>query len=73
VHYDPPATDKDYVHRSGRTGRAGADGLVVTLVAPDKLRDVQDIQRALDLRQRVERAALDQLLGTIATAATSGA
>ena len=32
VHFDLPATAKDYVHRSGRTGRAGADGLVVCLV-----------------------------------------
>jgi len=32
VHYDPPGSTKDYVHRSGRTGRAGATGLVVSLV-----------------------------------------
>ena len=34
VHYDLPADAKDYVHRSGRTGRAGAEGMVVTLAAP---------------------------------------
>ncbi len=33
VHFDPPGEAKDYVHRSGRTGRAGADGIVVSLVA----------------------------------------
>jgi superfamily II DNA/RNA helicase len=32
VHFDPPNDDKDYVHRSGRTGRAGADGVVVSFV-----------------------------------------
>ena len=32
VHYDPPADATDYVHRSGRTGRAGADGIVVSLL-----------------------------------------
>lgn len=61
VHYDPPATDKDYVHRSGRTGRAGTDGLVVTLVAPDKVGDVSKIQRALDLRQHIGSFALEEL------------
>jgi superfamily II DNA/RNA helicase len=35
VHFDLPADAKDYVHRSGRTARAGADGVVVTLVTPD--------------------------------------
>jgi superfamily II DNA/RNA helicase len=34
VQYDLPADAKDYVHRAGRTGRAGAEGMVVTLVAP---------------------------------------
>ena len=53
VHFDPPASDKDYVHRSGRTGRAGADGLVVTLVPPDRRADVKTLQRHLSLPQRV--------------------
>ena len=35
VHYDPPEDHKTYVHRSGRTARAGADGLVVSLVQPE--------------------------------------
>ncbi|MFO8074594.1 MAG: DEAD/DEAH box helicase [Actinomycetota bacterium] len=61
VHFDPPATEKDYVHRSGRTGRAGADGLVVTLVAPDKVADVKGLQRALKLRQRIASAAPEEL------------
>ena len=36
VHFDPPADAKDYVHRSGRTARAGATGVVVSFVTPDK-------------------------------------
>ncbi len=36
VQYDLPADAKDYVHRAGRTGRAGAGGMVVTLAPPDK-------------------------------------
>jgi superfamily II DNA/RNA helicase len=47
VHFDPAGSDKDYVHRSGRTGRAGADGTVVTLVGRDQRGDVRAIQRAL--------------------------
>ena len=34
VHFDPAADDKDYLHRSGRTGRAGASGTVITLMGP---------------------------------------
>ena len=36
VHFDPPADPKDYLHRSGRTARAGAAGTVVTLVLPEQ-------------------------------------
>jgi superfamily II DNA/RNA helicase len=61
VHFDPPANGKDYVHRSGRTGRAGADGLVVTLVAPDKVGEVKSLQRGLAIRQHIEKIALDRL------------
>ncbi|HEX4819175.1 MAG TPA: DEAD/DEAH box helicase [Acidimicrobiales bacterium] len=47
VHFDPPADSKDYVHRSGRTGRAGADGLVVSLVHTDVVSAVKNLQRKL--------------------------
>lgn len=40
VHWDPPDDPKDYVHRSGRTGRAGARGVVVSLVDPSQKRSV---------------------------------
>ena len=46
VHYDPPNDHKDYLHRSGRTARAGAEGTVVALVQPDQLRDVQRLHAA---------------------------
>ncbi|MGH8908141.1 MAG: DEAD/DEAH box helicase [Egibacteraceae bacterium] len=61
VHFDPPATGKDYVHRSGRTGRAGSGGLVVTLVSPDKVGDVMGLQRGLAMRPHIGKMALDQL------------
>ncbi len=50
VHFDPPADAKDYVHRSGRTARAGATGVVVSLVTPDKAaRGQANLQRDLDV------------------------
>ncbi|MGE0227237.1 MAG: DEAD/DEAH box helicase [Dehalococcoidia bacterium] len=45
VHYDPPEDAKTYLHRSGRTARAGEEGLVVTLVLPEQQRDVAKLQR----------------------------
>jgi len=57
IHFDPPATDKDYVHRSGRTGRAGYSGKVVSLVAPHQDGDVRAIQKALRFPLRIERPA----------------
>ncbi|MCU1595829.1 MAG: box helicase protein, partial [Frankiales bacterium] len=41
VHYDPPADHKDYLHRSGRTARAGARGTVISLILSDEVRDNQ--------------------------------
>ncbi len=61
VHFDPPASGKDYVHRSGRTGRAGATGLVLTLVPPDRMSDVKSLQRALSMPAGVELVSLGQL------------
>ena len=46
VHFDLPADSKDYQHRSGRTARAGASGLVVSLVANHQARDARRLQRA---------------------------
>ena len=57
VHFDPPADSKDYVHRSGRTARAGATGVVVSLVTPDKAAAVKRLQR--DLRVPIGTTAPD--------------
>jgi superfamily II DNA/RNA helicase len=46
VHFDPPNDHKDYLHRSGRTARAGATGLVVTLAARDQVRELQRMHAA---------------------------
>jgi len=47
VHYDPPADSTDYVHRSGRTGRAGADGLIISLFGPGRVTEARKLQRQL--------------------------
>ena len=46
VHFDPPNDHKDYLHRSGRTARAGAPGTVVAFVDPAQVRDVARLQDA---------------------------
>jgi superfamily II DNA/RNA helicase len=46
VHFDPPRDHKDYLHRSGRTARAGATGLVVALAQRDQARDLERLQDA---------------------------
>ncbi|HZX03213.1 DEAD/DEAH box helicase [Kribbella sp.] len=45
IHADPPVEHKAYLHRSGRTARAGAEGTVVTLMTDDQLNDVRDLTR----------------------------
>jgi superfamily II DNA/RNA helicase len=50
VHYDPPADHKDYLHRSGRTARAGASGTVLSLLLSDQVRENQRMR---------ERAGVD--------------
>ena len=54
VHYDPPAQATDYLHRSGRTGRAGATGLVISLVGEDAIGQVKRLQRALGVPMSIE-------------------
>ncbi|GMQ94410.1 MAG: DEAD/DEAH box helicase [Acidimicrobiia bacterium] len=55
VHFDPPADHKDYLHRSGRTARAGASGTVISLVTGNQKRAVRHIQDQLDLRHPIEK------------------
>ncbi len=61
VHFDPPADEKDYVHRSGRTGRAGASGTVVSLVGRGQTAAVRRIQIRLGLPQGLGQADLASL------------
>jgi superfamily II DNA/RNA helicase len=47
VHFDPPGDAESYVHRSGRTGRAGSSGTVVSLVPDEQQGEVRALQRDL--------------------------
>ncbi len=53
VHFDPPEEPKAYTHRSGRTARAGQDGLVVTFVLWNQEREVEQLQKRLRLREPI--------------------
>lgn len=53
IHYDPPDDFKTFVHRSGRTARAGEDGLVVTLVEWDQILEVERLQRLAGLNTEI--------------------
>ena len=61
VHFDPPADSKDYLHRSGRTARAGAAGTVVSLVTRDQKKAVRRMQHQLDLDDPIESPRMDDL------------
>jgi superfamily II DNA/RNA helicase/cold shock CspA family protein len=54
IHYDPPAQATDYLHRSGRTGRAGATGAVISLVGEDVIGQVRRLQKALGINASIE-------------------
>ena len=51
VHYDPPADHKDYIHRSGRTARAGEGGVVVSMVQRDQVKELKQFQRKINLSE----------------------
>jgi superfamily II DNA/RNA helicase len=58
--FDVPFNAEDYVHRIGRTGRAGASGLAVTLVSPSDMRLVADIEKLIKTKLQVENYPLDE-------------
>jgi ATP-dependent RNA helicase RhlE len=58
INYDIPATSEDYVHRIGRTARAGASGVGLTLVAHDQARELVGMVRDLGLHRELELGGL---------------
>jgi superfamily II DNA/RNA helicase len=69
LHYDPPEDEKAYVHRSGRTGRAGAGGTVLSLVTDDTAGAVKVLQRALGFPPRTAAPDLAGLGAVVPRAA----
>ncbi|HET8717824.1 MAG TPA: DEAD/DEAH box helicase [Nocardioidaceae bacterium] len=59
VHADPPTEHKAYLHRSGRTARAGNAGTVVTLACPDQVGDVRGLTRAAGIKPTTTRISGD--------------
>jgi superfamily II DNA/RNA helicase len=71
IHVDPPAEHKAYLHRSGRTARAGAEGDVVTIVLPTQRKDTADLLRKAQITVTPERVtassdAVTALVGDVA-------
>jgi superfamily II DNA/RNA helicase len=67
IHADPPVEHKAYLHRSGRTARAGAQGTVITLMTDDQQTDVRDLTRKAGIRPTTTRTRPgDALLSQLA-------
>jgi ATP-dependent RNA helicase RhlE len=47
INYDLPTNTEDYIHRIGRTARAGISGHAISFVSPDQRRDLRDIERLI--------------------------
>jgi superfamily II DNA/RNA helicase len=54
INFDPPADNKGYLHRVGRTGRAGRDGTGITLVLPEQQAEVSHVARGLGQEEQFE-------------------
>ena len=59
IHVDPPAEHKAYLHRSGRTARAGKEGEVVTLVLPTQRKDTAALLRKADITVTPQQVTAD--------------
>ena len=57
INYDLPKMAEDFIHRVGRTGRAGSQGRATTLVAAAEVLELRNIERTLKLR--IERMQVD--------------
>jgi superfamily II DNA/RNA helicase len=60
INYEIPHAAEDYVHRIGRTGRAGASGTAISLVSPEEEKYLVDIEKLIKTEIKKERADLPQ-------------
>ncbi len=65
VHVDPPVEHKAYLHRSGRTARAGAAGTVVTIVLPEQRKDVAGLLQKARIAASPEPATADAVASLV--------
>jgi ATP-dependent RNA helicase RhlE len=72
INYDAPAATDDYVHRVGRTARAGADGIGITFVLEDQVRDVVSMVAGLGLHRELEAGGLPVSARATSTSSISG-
>jgi len=74
VHVDPPGDPKDYLHRSGRTARAGDEGKVVTLIGPRQQRTVLGMMSRIGVTPEVQRVSANsrELVAITGAQAPSG-
>ncbi len=67
INYDLPAIPEDFIHRVGRTGRAGARGKASTLVSPAETLELRSIERALKLKVERKKIAPDRSVTRMAS------
>jgi ATP-dependent RNA helicase RhlE len=58
INFDPPADNRGYIHRVGRTGRAGRDGTGITLVLPEQQAEVSHVARSVGEHEQFERQGM---------------
>ncbi len=63
INFDPPIDDETYVHRIGRTGRAGAKGIGITLVAPDERQGMRQLAGRLGLEHGLGVSPVERRAG----------
>ena len=61
VHYDPPEDHKAYIHRSGRTARAGSQGVVLSIIQPEQKKNAKKLQKRLGITESIREINADQL------------
>ncbi len=72
INYDAPGATEDYVHRVGRTARAGASGVGITFVMEDQVREVVSMVAGLGLHRELEAGGLPVTARATSTPSISG-